>query len=412
MADPKIKPERFLSDLHQLRSFGRYKTGVVRPAFSKADMDARHWLRQRMSAADLNCVIDGVGNVIGYSRKNRPTLLMGSHTDTQPEGGWLDGAYGVICALEVCRALQECPQTAEMSVDIASWADEEHTYHGFLGSKSFLGLLESDVIKTTRSARGDALEQALFDAGLNGTYESCRPERYLAYLEPHIEQGPRLDLSRHTLGVVTGISGCRDYDVIFTGEANHAGSTPMELRKDAGMALFEFARYLNQRFRKLAEQYTVWAVGRVEFTPGASCVIPGKAVMRLQFRDPDQANMEKLERALFLLAEHYDQPGSISVRVTRQSLTHPASMASQVVECLAETAEQYFPGQWQSMPSAAMHDASIFAPVIPSGMLFVPSKGGISHNLKEDTDEQDLVRGCQMAAYAAVNIIRKMEGRA
>ena len=408
MTGPTIRPERLLSDLRQLCSFGKYKTGVVRPAFSRADMEARHWLKGRMDAAGLDSVVDGVGNVIGYSGKQAPTLLMGSHTDTQPQGGWLDGAYGVICALEVCRALQECPDTAHLSVDVASWSDEEHTFHGFLGSKSFLGLLGPDVIKTARNAGGESLDQVLYESGLNGVPHRFDPERYQAYLEPHIEQGPGLEDNGHSLGVVTAIAGCRDYDIVFTGEANHAGSTAMGNRKDAGMALFNFAWLLNQRFRELANPFTVWTVGRVEFMPGAACVIPGETIMRLQFRDTSEERVLCLEQALYQLADVAGAADAVTVTVNRVSVTDPVAMNSTVIECLSDAAERLFPGQWQTMPSAAIHDASMFAPHTPTGMLFVPSKGGVSHSLLEDTDEEDLVKGCQLVLEAAVVILSRL----
>ena len=405
MPIPQIKPERLMSDLRQLRSFGKYQSGVVRPAFSATDISARKWLQERMLSAGLDAHIDGVGNVLGYSGKEGPTLLMGSHTDTQPEGGWLDGAYGVICALEVCRALQECPETKHMSVDVASWADEEHTFHGFLGSKSFLGQLAPGVIQTAKNTEGFPLEQALHNAGLDGKPHHFQPERYIGYLEPHIEQGPRLELGNKQLGIVTGIVGCRDFDITFTGEANHAGSTPMELRKDAGMALMDFIRQLNNRFQQLAGQYTVWTVGRVEYFPGAACVIPGQATMRFQFRDTSQGQMNSLEQALRQLADNFSSSSGFPVSVSRESITDAVELDEQIQARLTAVAEEHFPGAWEALPSAAMHDANMFAPVMPTGMLFVPSIGGISHNLAEDTREKDLIAGCRMAAIAAARIL-------
>ena len=405
MTNLKINPERLLADLRQLRTFGQYKTGVVRPAFSETDMESRKWLREKMRAANLDAHIDGVGNVIGYSGKQGPTVLLGSHTDTQPEGGWLDGAYGVICALEVCRALQECEETAHLSLDIASWSDEEHTFHGFLGSKSFLDILEADAIQGATNADGYALKQALLDAGLSGVAHKYQPDRYVGYLEPHIEQGPRLELNNKRLGIVTGIVGARDFDITFTGEANHAGSTPMELRKDAGMAMVEFIQLLNQRFQTLAGEYTVWTVGRVELFPGAACVVPGQATMRLQFRDTSHEQMELLENTVRQLIDRFSMDTGFPITVSRESIADPVSMDNGIQKCLQAAAEDHFPQQWQTLPSAAMHDANMFAKVMPTGMLFVPSIGGISHNLTEDTAEEDLVAGCQLMALAVTKML-------
>lgn len=402
-----INPDRLLGNLYDLRKFGQYSTGVIRQVYSKADMESRHWLRRQMAEAGLDARLDGLGNVIGYSGKTGPTLLMGSHTDTQPKGGWLDGAYGVICALEVSRALSECPETAHMSVDIASWADEEHTYHGFLGCKGFLGMLPSQVISTAIRSDGHRLEEALKTAGLDGLSEQYKPGRYIGYLESHIEQGPRLDISGNRIGVVTGIVGCRDLDIAFIGETNHAGSTPMAMRKDAGMALIEFVSLLNRRFRQMANQYTVWTIGRVEFLPGAACVIPGQATLRLQFRDSSLKQLDRMEEAVRQMANALQKELKAEIQVEQANNTLPATVDSKIQEVLCQSAEQEVPGQWQSMPSAAMHDASIFARVMPCGMLFVPSIGGVSHSFEEDTCEEDLITGCQVMANAAAEIIRQ-----
>ena len=407
MTAPIINGKRLLDDLKKLRTFGQCKTGVVRPAFSQTDMDARLWLKAKMLEADLDARIDGLGNVIGYSGKSDKTLLMGSHTDTQPEGGWLDGAYGVICALEISRALAECPDTKHLSLDIASWADEEHTYHGFLGCKGFLDILEPDAIASSHNAQGQSLIDALKNAGLNGESEKYDPSRYIGYLETHIEQGPRLDMAGHQAGVVTGIVGCRDFDISFTGEMNHAGSTPMNMRRDAGMALIEFGHRLNQRFQQLADKYTVWTFGRAEFSPGAACVVPGEAVLHLQYRDISNDLLDKLEDATRQLADNLASELKAEIRVNRESCTQPVIMDDDMQAILAEVAEQQLPGKWQSLPSAAMHDANMFAQAMPTGMLFVPSIGGISHNFLEETKEEDLVAGCQLAATAVAEILKR-----
>ena len=152
---PEINPDRLLADLRHLRTFGAEGNGVVRTSFSDVDMQAREWLRERMAEAGLAASIDGVGNVIGRSPNPGPALLVGSHSDTQPRGGWLDGALGVIYGLEVARALAESDQTRDLAVDAVSWIDEEGTYYGCLGSRSFCGVLDPDVEDEHSSAAGE-----------------------------------------------------------------------------------------------------------------------------------------------------------------------------------------------------------------------------------------------------------------
>src|ERR1700744_1043244 len=181
-----------------------------------------------MEAAGLVATVDGVGTVFGRSRKPGPALLIGSHTDTQPTGGWLDGALGVIYGLEIARALGESPRTQDLAIDVASWCDEEGTFAGYLGSRSFVGEAVDDAIASATNLQGQRLEEALREAGLLGQPRMrLEPGRHVAYLEPHIEQGGRLEASGKSIGVVTTIVGIRELRLRFTGQRNHAGTTPM-----------------------------------------------------------------------------------------------------------------------------------------------------------------------------------------
>ena len=259
---PKIDPERLLADLHHLRSFGAKGHGVVRTSLSPIDLEARQWLRDRMAEAGLEARIDGVGTVFGRSPKPGKALVMGSHSDTQPRGGWLDGAMGVIYALEVARALAEDPETQDLPLDVGAWIDEEGSFLGFLGSRSFCGVLEPAVFEAATNKAGETLTGALQAAGLSGA-AACGPGAgaHFAYLEAHIEQGPFLEASGKRIGVVTSIVGMRTAKLAFRGQQNHAGTTPMPLRKDAGAALIALAGRIDERFRDLAGERTVWTVG-------------------------------------------------------------------------------------------------------------------------------------------------------
>ncbi len=295
----KINADRLLNDLKQLRSFGAASPGVVRLALSPIDMESRRWLADRMSDAGLDAVVDGVGTVFGRSRKSGAALLIGSHTDTQPTGGWLDGAMGVIYGLEIARALAESKETSHLAVDVASWSDEEGTFAGFLGSRSFIGEPVNETIARARNREGQWLKDALETAGLTGA-PRVRLERgrHVAYMEPHIEQGGRLEATGKSIGVVTAIVGIRELRVRFTGQRNHAGTTPMSIRRDAGAALVGFIARMNEAFQQLVASDTVWTVGRIDLDPGSLSVVPGQADMYLQFRDANAARLLAMEQKL------------------------------------------------------------------------------------------------------------------
>src|SRR6266446_2826301 len=389
---PAIKPERLLNDLKRLRRFGAQGVGVVRLSLSPIDIESRHWLVDRMNEAGLEAAIDGVGTVFGRSRKNGPALLIGSHTDTHPTGGWLDGAMGVIYGLEIARALAESKETRHLPIDVASWIDEEGTFAGYLGSRSFVGDSVDGAIRTAKNREGRRLKDALKAAGLAGQPRaSFEKGRHVAYLEPHIEQGGRLEAARKSIGVVTTIVGIRELRLRFTGQRNHAGTTPMSIRRDAGAALVAFVGLLDSEFRKVADADTVWTVGRIELDPGSLSVVPGKA---------DLVRTVNAAGTMRISLETFDEA------------VEPVTMDAGLQDHIASAAEAIAPGQWIRMPSGAGHDAQVIASCMPSCMLFVPSIGGVSHDFIEDTAEEHIVLGCQVAAAAAASILLDRHARA
>ena len=406
---PQINPDRLLADLKHLRTFGAQGNGVVRPSFSAVDMASREWLRGRMAEAGLEAQIDGVGTVFGRSPKAGKALLIGSHSDTQPRGGWLDGAMGVIYALEIARALDEASETHDFAVDIGSWMDEEGTYLGFLGCRSFCGFQDPALIETATNGAGERLTDAMRAAGVEGRpLARMEPERYLGYLEAHIEQGPHLEATGNRIGVVTAIVGIRTMKIRFHGMQNHAGTTPMPLRKDAGVALVSLANRIHQEFPAIVGERTVWTIGQITLDPGANSIIPGRAEMVLQFRDPEAARMDAMEAKVHELAADADAAGPVKVEAATQGdNVEPVAMDEALLRHIDAAADQHAPGKWMRMPSGAGHDAQVFALCMPSAMLFVPSINGVSHDFAEDTAEADIVLGCQVLATAAGSILRE-----
>jgi beta-ureidopropionase / N-carbamoyl-L-amino-acid hydrolase len=404
---PSISPERLLADLRTLRSIGAQGPGVVRPAFSATDMEARRWLEGRYEEAGLEATIDGVGNVLGRSRQPGKAVLIGSHSDTQPTGGWLDGALGVIYALEVVRALAAEDATRALAVDAVSFQDEESRFIGCLGSRSLIGALTPELEQGAVDRDGVNLADALREAGIaDAPRQRLAPERYAGFLEAHIEQGPHLEDSGQRIGVVSGIVGLRGMRFVFRGQQNHAGTTMMARRRDAATALYELAHRINQEFPKVAAERSVWTMGRARIEPNATSIVPGYAELDLQFRDASEAPLDAFEAIVEGLVAEMNARGGVRIEATRaRAPIAPTRMDERLQQHIAAAAERHAPGKWQRMPSGAFHDAGIVSACIPSAMLFIPSIGGISHDFAEDSRDEDIVLGCRVLADAAASIL-------
>ena len=362
----------------------------------------------RMSEAGLNARIDGVGNVYGQSINHGPAVLLGSHSDTQPTGGWLDGALGVIYAIEVARSLAESDNTQHYAVDVISLADEESSFLGMVGSRSFCDRLQESEIEQAVGRDGRTLVEALNEAGLYARpREKYQAQRHIAFFEAHIEQGPFLENQGKTIGVVTSIVGMRDFEIVFTGQQNHAGTTPMKLRRDAGKALVQFAYDLNLAFETAAGKNTVWTVGHIELKPGTRSIIPGEARMHWQCRDPDQARVEALHHLLESKVEAFNEENEVRAELVLTDDTARAiELDRDLQQILIRAAERRCPGKSISMPSGAAHDAQIMATRLPTAMLFIPSINGISHSFDEDSHESDIIVGCQVMADAVEGLLK------
>lgn len=392
----QVNPERFLKTLHQLREFGAAGVGkgVVRPAYSPQDIAARDWIAQQIRSAGLDARFDPVGNLFGLATDK--SLLLGSHTDSQPEGGWLDGALGVMAALEIARASKE---QGGPPVSVVNFQDEEGRFGVTTGSAVWSGQLSlesadqlvdrsgisfSDVRKTLGDRCGDFID----------------PRHFNGFVEMHIEQGPSLDRAWQKIGVVTDIVGIRDLNITFCGAQNHAGTTPMDARQDAFQALAKFNQLLNERFRNIVTPQTVWTIGHVALHPNAASIVPGKVMFSMQWRDGDAHRLLQMENVVRDTASDIarDQNMALSFGVMRG--LDPVAMDEKLQQALQTSAGEIAPNAWRSMVSGALHDATNVAALMPTAMLFVPSINGISHDFCEDTSEDDLVVGLRVLARA------------
>ncbi|MEM8538639.1 MAG: Zn-dependent hydrolase [Pseudomonadota bacterium] len=387
-----VDPNRFLADLHKLREFGASGVvkGVIRPAYSQADIAARQWLAGRLTQAGLEPHFDPVGNLFGLAPGS--SFLMGSHSDSQPEGGWLDGALGVIAALEIARS-------TDQPISVVSFQDEEGRFGVTTGSAVWSGglrLEQADQLVDGSGISFCAARSVMADMS-RGFVE---PSRFRGFIEMHIEQGPALDATGQHIGVVTDIVGIRDMSITFEGQQNHAGTTPMHLRRDAFQAVSLFNARLNDRFRNVVTPQTVWTIGRVDLHPNASSIVPGRAGFSMQWRDGDRDRLIRMEEIIRSTAQEVADELSMTLSYGPMLGLEPTAMDPTLRAALERGADHVAPGRWRNMPSGALHDATNVSRLMPVAMLFVPSINGISHDFAEDTAEDDLVAGLRVLDHA------------
>jgi len=397
---------RVLADLHALRAIGAYKTGVHKPTFSQAHMQSLGWLVEQLAGAELAASIDGIGNVLGTSTKRGPKILAGSHLESQNYAGWLDGPLGVVYALEAARVINP-DRKINGAVEVAAWCDEEGHFGHFLGSRSYVGDVSERDIDAARDRNNDrTMREALSSVGLAGRPRALAERgRHIGYLEAHIEQGDRLESAGLAIGIVTSIVGIWQYRITFVGEQNHAGTTRMEIRKDAGLALAKFCVAIDDCFPKLCGPRTVWTTGRIALDPGAPSIIPGRADMLFQIRDDDPAVIDRLERKLETMAADFTARGPCTVTLERIRTGTPALMDRRFQDAIEAASKSFAGGRSARMPSGAGHDAQILARIMPAGMMFVPSIGGVSHHWSENTDDADIVRGAEVFVDACRRLL-------
>jgi N-carbamoyl-L-amino-acid hydrolase len=357
-----------------------------------------------MAEAGLAAAIDRVGNVYGRTPGNRRTVLIGSHTDSVPNGGWLDGALGVMYGLEIARAMIEAGHAG--GVDVISFQDEEGTFLPCLGSKSYCGVLSNDDLARAAGPDERRLSDVLAAAGFSAEASRFEPDRQVAYLEAHIEQGPKLEAAGARIGIVTGIVGIRRFRVRASGQADHAGTTPMRLRKDAGAALIRLAARILESMPAMSAGETVWNIGAMEFKPGAANVVPAEASFILEIRDLDEKVLDRLQTRVEAMVAEAAAGAPVAVAHESIGRIEAVAMDRALADIVRKVAARHV-GEPMIMPSGAGHDAMVVARTMPSAMLFIPSIGGRSHNIVEDTREDDIVLGCRVLADAVNEVLSR-----
>jgi N-carbamoyl-L-amino-acid hydrolase len=412
----RINEKRLLHNLNELGQIGRLSdsegAGLDRRPFSPAERAARDYFSQQAVAAGLAVATDPAANLSAKllsQQPGAPTLLLGSHLDTVPNGGAYDGALGVMAALEVLRSVHEAGMDLPVHLEAIAFTDEEGRFGDFFGSQALAGSQTADMI-VAFLRRADAYPDDLaamrriVPGGL--TVESVvdarrEPAGIAGFVELHIEQGPQLEEAGVTTGVVDAIFGSRVMDIVFHGRGDHAGTTPLHLRSDALVAAAHFVaqapQLVQQRFPG-----TVITCGNIAVKPGVHNVVPNEAKVLVEFRASNQETLTQMESAIWdLLKESIAASEDLSFSISPVDQHDPVKMSPAIQEAILQ-ASQMLSYPIMTLSSGALHDAGLLAPFTPAGMIFVPSIKGRSHCPEEDTAAADLVAGANVFLHTAL----------
>ncbi|MBZ9771483.1 Zn-dependent hydrolase [Mesorhizobium sp. CO1-1-8] len=405
-----IDTKRLLGRIRELGAVGRDSEGrLIRLAASDTDRQGRDlfvgWLRQ----AGLDVAIDRVGNIFGIWQSPENTgqapLLIGSHIDTVIDAGIYDGCYGVLAGLEVIETLKASGFSPSRPIAVAAFTNEEGVRYtpDMMGSLVHAGGIDAETVLAAVGTDGSMLGQELARIGYAGDREPgfLRPH---AYLELHIEQGPVLEREGLPIGAVENLQGISWQRITIDGVANHAGTTPMSMRSDAGHAAARVITFLLDR-TKASNAPTVATVGTIRFEPNAINVIPSRAVFTIDLRDPDEQRLQAGEAALAAYLEELAAAANVFISVEQLARFEPVIFDRRIVEQIEAAAKQRGLGV-RRMTSGAGHDAQMLARIAPAAMIFVPSVGGISHNPREHTDEAELVAGANILLDVAARLAK------
>ena len=398
-----IDRKRLWQSLMDLAKVGATpKGGVRRLALTEVDRQGRDLFVRWAREAGLAVRWDRVGNIFARREGAEPSLppvVMGSHLDTQPSGGKFDGAYGVMAGLEVLRALNDRKIATRAPMEVAAWTNEEGSRFppGMAGSGVFAGVHEIGQIWSSKDLDGTTFEQALKSIGYAG---DGRPHPLGAYFEAHIEQGPVLEDTRTTIGVVQGALGQRWFDVLVTGMDAHAGPTPMDMRKDALIGASRFVLEVNRIAREYPD-YARATVGFMQVKPNSRNVVPGEVRTSVDMRNASDATLLKMKKDLERTAKALSAEYRVEIELKEIVHFPPCEFAPQLVDSVRRAAQDLGLSH-RDIVSGAGHDAVYLARVAPTAMVFVPCEGGVSHNEIENARPEDLAAGCEVLFRAAL----------
>lgn len=384
--------------------------GVTRLAFTKADHDARNYLINQMRQANLNVTIDPVGNIHGRRSGNKPKLspvILGSHMDTVPHGGHYDGVVGVLAALEIVRALDDADTETLRPIEIINFSAEESSRFGTatIGSKALTGKLSVANLKEIRDNNGESLYQILRNSGcqIDKLPSAVITQNDVhAYLELHIEQGPILETEMLDIGVVTGIAAPSRFYVTIVGRNDHSGTTPMSMRCDALAGAAELILTIEE-IAKSSGTNMVATVGDAVVSHGAMNVVPGEVKLSVDLRDTSFDTKQVAINKMIKKADEIGEKRGLEIIIHTLCDDYPVILDTNLVEKMCSEAEKLHL-KYKKMSSGAGHDAMHFADIAPTGLIFVPSINGISHNIEEKSSMAAIEKGIHVLLNTAVQI--------
>lgn len=406
----QVNQERLENRIFELAKFGLQQNGETeRVAFSDADLEAQKWVIQILKDLDLEVAVDFAGNIIGTrpgaDAASKP-ISFGSHIDRVPNGGNYDGCVGSMAALEVIETLNENNISTKHPLEVIIFSNEEG---GVMGSRAMSGHLGKGALGVVNST-GYSMGEGIMRLGGDTTRiaEVVREKGSMAaFLELHIEQGGILEKENIDIGIVEGIVGLKWWDVVFTGFANHAGTTPMDSRQDALLAAAKFIVAVNETTNSF-EGSQVGTVGRIKAEPGAPNVIPGKVVASLEIRDLSAEVIEKVFQAIKSKAEEIAAASNVTIEINALDTTAAPALTAVEIQKVIQESTTNLGLTNRYMPSGAGHDAQDMATIAPTGMIFVPSKGGISHSPKEFTSAEDMANGANVLLHTILTLDKKL----
>lgn len=381
--------------------------GCARLALSDDDKSGRDLVVEWMTELGLEVTIDIVGNVVGvWNVGTGAPVMTGSHIDTVRTGGKYDGNYGVLAGLEVIRTCQEHSLVPSRPLAVAFFTNEEGARYApdMFGSLTYVGGMDVESALDTIGIDGSRVGDELERIGYKGSHP-CPGTTPYAFVEVHIEQGPVLEKKGYTIGAVTGVQGISWTEVTITGQSNHAGTTPMAMRRDPGFVAASLAVFLRQLADELGGNQ-VCTVGKIDMFPNLVNVIPAKAVITLDVRNTDEDILRSAEERIRSFMHEISLKEDVTITSRQLARFEPVVFDNSVVELIRDIAQQHSLTV-MTMPSGAGHDAQMLARVCPTAMIFVPSKEGISHNPAEHTEPNDLEAGANVLLHAMIHLATK-----
>jgi N-carbamoyl-L-amino-acid hydrolase len=410
---PIINSERLKELLSGINKFGHDSEtgGYNRPGFSAEDIKVRNWFADQMKSDGLQVSIDAAGNVFGrLGDAGKPCIMSGSHLDTVPQGGAFDGALGAAIALECARCLKENNIALEVPFVAVGTSEEEGRFGGMLGSQTMTGQLASGWLENATDPDGQRLIDAMKLHGF-------APENLLgaawpagsikAFLELHIEQGPVLDIKKLAIGVVEAIAGVLTLEVKLQGTANHSGTTPMDMRADAFAGLATIGCEIPKIIEAVGTQHSRITIGKVDIRPNFPHSVPGEAEFTINIRDISEKAMNDMRAAMEKAIAAAAKQHNLSFQISEHTNLSPVVLDAGIRSIIKREADGLgLPNQ--IMPSGAGHDSQTMQAFCPAGMIFVPSKNGISHAPAEWTEWEDIEKGAQLMLNTILRLSKEL----